>query len=112
MSVELIQPGEQVLLMDANAGAAPQNGNTFALPTTYAKTLAWTTSFASAPGSASVKIQIANDPNGPWSDFDTSTVVAGETKNPGSIAAGFIRAQKSAQSGGGALTVRAVLSYG
>lgn len=94
-------------LFDANAAAAPVNSSDFALPPGKApKYLSWTTFFASAPASCTIKLQVTNDiVNGPWSDLDSSTATAGETKNVGPIGAAFIRGVKSAQSGGGALTL-------
>lgn len=110
MPTELIQPGEQVLLANANAQGAPVNLAAFAMPTTYAKVIAWTTFFASAPSAASIVLQISND-GATWNDFDTSTATAGETRTTNPTAAAFIRVRKASQTGGGALTVTAVLSY-
>lgn len=110
MPTELIQPGERVKLFDANAAGAPVNSAAFAMPTTYAKVLAWTTSFASAPSACSITLEISND-GVVWNTFDTSTATAGETRTTAQTAAAFIRARKATQTGGGALTVTVVLSY-
>jgi hypothetical protein len=110
MSTELIQPGEQVVLVNADAQAAPVNLAEFAMPTSFAKVIAWTTKFASAPSGVSIALQISND-KVVWNDFDTSTATAGETRTTNPTAAAFIRVRKASQTGGGALTVTAVLSY-
>lgn len=110
MTVALLQPGEPFKLMDADAGAAPVNGPTCAMPGTYAKVITWGTSFAAAPASATVKIQISMD-GAVWNDLDSSTAVGGETKTTNPTSAAFVRARKDAQTGGGALTVTAQISY-
>lgn len=110
MPTELIQPGEPVKLFDANAVAAPVNGAEFALPTTFAKYLSWTTFFASAPTAVSVTLEISND-KVVWNTLDTTTALGGETRTISPTAAAFIRARKASQPDGGALTVTLVMSY-
>lgn len=110
MPTELIQPGGQVKLFDANAVAAPVNSAEFALPTTFAKYLSWTTNFASAPTAVSVTLEISNDKL-VWNTLDTTAALGGETRTIGPTAAAFIRARKVSQTGGGALTLTLIMSY-
>lgn len=105
-----LQPGEPVLLFDADAAAAPVNSDAYAMATDHVKYIAWGFSFASAPSACSIKIQVSDD-NSIWTDLDSSTTVGGETKTTNPTAARFIRAQKASQTGGGALTLRTTLSY-
>lgn len=97
-----LNPGIPGLSLDANAGAAPQTGAAYAIPTAV-NTITWITSFASAPGSQTTVLQFSND-NSVWVTGDTTTSTAGESRTVFS-AARFVRAVESARSGGGAITV-------
>lgn len=110
MPVELLQPGEQAKLFDANVAAAPVNSPQFALPTTLAKVISWTYAFASAPSAATIKLQHSND-GVVWSDLDSGTNTAGETRTTPVTDAAFVRARKEVQTGGGALTVTITFGY-
>ncbi len=105
-----LQPGEPVLLFDADAAAAPVSSSSYAMATDHTKHLSWIYSFASAPSSCSVKLQVSDDGT-LWTDLDAGTATTGETRLSNATAARFVRAQKAAQSGGGALTVQVVMSF-
>lgn len=105
-----LQPGEPVLLFDADAGAAPVNSVAYAMATDHVKYLSWKYSFASAPSACSIKLQISDDGT-LWTDLDAGTANAGETRLSNPSAARFVRAQKTSQTGGGALTVQVTMSY-
>lgn len=105
MALNSISLGVPTKLFDADAAAAPVNTPSYALPSAdKAKVITWSTYFASAPTSPSIKLQISMDET-VWSDLDTSTVTTGEVKTATVMNARFIRARKEAQTGGGALTV-------
>jgi len=110
MPTELIQPGEQVKLFDANSVAAPVNSAEFALPTAFAKYFSWTTRFASVPSAVDIDIEVSTDKVN-WQVVGNSTSTAGETGTIGPTAAGFIRARKVSQTGAGAITLTLIMSY-
>jgi hypothetical protein len=105
MVVYSISPGVPVTLMDADAGAAPVTGSTFAIAAMSSRTVTWQTIFASAPGSCTVALQGSLDGGTTWNTLDSSTATGGEIRNITLTGVLLIRAVKAAQSGGGALTV-------
>jgi hypothetical protein len=107
--MEMIGLGDTFKLMDENAVAAPNNGTTYALPSPEnGKLIGWSTAFKdTAPDACTVKLQHSLDGDN-WEDLDESTATAGETRICVLTPAKFVRAVKSAQTNGGALTVRMV----
>lgn len=95
--------------------AAPIDSAVVALPvhnSNFSSEFSWTTEFSSAPASCNIKIQGANAVGGPWTDIDSSSSVSGETRASNVSAYTFLKAIKSAQSGGGALTVIVTMGIG
>jgi hypothetical protein len=102
---EILSLGVVTKLFDEDSAAAPVNSTAFAIQSgDKAKVITWRTSFASAPSACSIKLQ--QSLNGvDFSDLDTSTATAGETRTTGVTATMFLRARKESQTGGGALTL-------
>jgi len=112
MPTQLLQPGEITKLFDANPlGSPPVNSAVFALPTTLAKVITWTYWFSAAPSAASIKLQVSNNVNGPWTDLDPGILTTGETRTSPVTDAAFLRAQKTSQTGAGDLTVEVTFGY-
>ncbi len=110
--MEVFAAGILKTLLDANAVAAPVNGTTFCLPNPNSvKTLTWRTSFASAPSAVTVTLQGSLDGTN-FFTIDSSTATAGEVKVKADVSCLFIRAQKTSQTDGGALTVEVVVTVG
>ena len=105
-----LQAGEPYKLFDANSTAPVANSTAVAVPATLAKVITWAYSFASAPSGTSVKLQMSEDGT-VWTDLDSGTNTAGETKTTSVMNAQFLRAQNASQTGGGALTVTATIGY-
>lgn len=110
MPTFLLQPGEPFKLFDNEAGAAPLNGVAVAVPTTLAKVLTWTYSFASAPSAVSIKVQHSVD-GVIFTDLDTGTATGGETRTTAVNDAVFIRGRRESQTGGGNVTLSIVFGY-
>ena len=105
-----LQPGEPVNLFENDGTAAVANSPAYAMAQDHSKFLSWIYSFASAPSSCSIKLQVSDD-GSLWTDLDAGTATAGETRLTLQTAAKFVRAQKAAQSGGGNLTVTVTMSF-
>ncbi len=99
----LIQNATATNLLDGVAHAAPTTGSTFALPV-KAGVASWQTVFGSAPGAATINLQVSNDGTN-WTTIDTSTSTAGETRQIAAPTALFVRATISAAAGGSTTTV-------
>lgn len=108
--MDMITPGVPVKLFDGDSGSVPKNSTAYALPTAMAKLLTWQYTFASAPSGVSVLLQFSND-NNVWTDLDSGTSTAGETKNASVTAAAYIRARIASQTGGGNQTLTVILGY-
>lgn len=108
--MDMITPGVPVKLFDDDSGSVPKNSTVYALPLAMAKLITWQYTFASAPSAVSLALQMSND-NSVWTDLDTGTATAGETKNAAVTAAAFIRARIVSQTGGGNQTVTVILGY-
>jgi hypothetical protein len=107
-----IFPGDVALAFNAEAPAAGQASQQFALPS-YAgfpengRTLRWQTSFTSAPTSINVALQTAlSDVDAQYQTIDSSTVTAGEARSVSGVRANFVRAKVTAISGGSGVTVQ------
>ncbi len=85
---------------DADSGTT--TGTSFALPA-QAIQCTWVTSYGTGPASITILLETSLD-NSVWSTLDTSTAVAGETRNVNTSAV-FIRARISAISMGDNITV-------
>jgi hypothetical protein len=105
-----LQPGEPIKLFDDDATAPVANSPAYAMPTDHVRFLSWIYSFATAPSSCSIKLQVSDD-GSLWTDLDAGTATTGETRLTVETAARFVRAQKAAQSGGGNLTVQVTMSF-
>ena len=107
-----IFPGDVALAFNAEAPAAGQASQQFALPS-YAgfpengRTLRWQTSFTTAPTSINVVLQTAlGDADAQYQTIDTSTVTAGEARSVSGVRANFVRAKVTSISGGSGVTVQ------
>ena len=110
MAYNYLSIGNVYSLFAADAVAAPVASQEFGiLPNDRAKVIVWSTKFASAPSAASIKLQGSLDGTD-WYDLDTSTAKAGEIRTTSVTASPFLRAYKSSQTGGGALTVKVCIA--
>jgi hypothetical protein len=103
-----VKPAIPYALFDNNSVAAPVNSNSVTLPRSVL-VMNWVYRFASAPSSASIRLQASMDGTY-WFDIDEGTDVNGEARelsNP--IIYPYLRSQKTSQSGGGALTVEVIV---
>lgn len=107
-----IFPGDVALAFNAEAPAAGQGSQQFALPS-YAgfpengRTLRWQTSYTSAPTSINVALQTAlSDVDAQYQTIDSSTVTAGEARSVSGVRANFVRAKVTAIFGGSGVTVQ------
>lgn len=105
-------PGDVALAFNAEAPAAGQASQQFALPS-YAgfpengRTIRWQTVFGSAPSAISVTLQTAMiDSDAQYSTIDTSTATAGEARTVTGVRANFIRAKVGSITGGSGVTVQ------
>ena len=102
--------GQPFKVMDAVAGTPPVTGTSYALAGSgQAKMIGWSTKFASAPSAVDIKIQFSLDDD-IWEDLDESTATAGELRICPLTPANFIRAVLVSQTGGGAATVKVVVT--
>ena len=106
-----IYPGDVAFAFSAESPAPPQSSIQLALPSftgaqgENVRTIAWQTSFASAPTAVNVVLQAADqDADANYATVDTSTNVNGERRQI-LVRARFIRARLVSQTGGGAITV-------
>lgn len=104
-------PGDVVFPFNAESPAPPQASQQYALGPTVGgtgpggRTIAWQTSFASAPTAVSVVLQAADvDVDANYATIDTSTATAGERRQA-QVQARFVRVKLVSQTGGGAITV-------
>ncbi|MGH9758380.1 MAG: hypothetical protein ACRD4M_11640, partial [Candidatus Acidiferrales bacterium] len=107
-----IFPGDVALAFNAEAPAAGQASQQFALPS-YAgfpengRTLRWQISYTSAPASINVALQTAmSDVDAQYQTIDNSTATAGEARSVSGVRANFVRAKVTAISGGSGVTVQ------
>ncbi|MGH7837579.1 MAG: hypothetical protein ACREQC_07095 [Candidatus Binataceae bacterium] len=107
-----IFPGDVALAFNAEAPAAGQASQQFALPS-YAgfpengRTLRWQTSFTAAPTSINVVLQTAlSDADAQYQTIDTSTATGGEARSVSGVRANFVRAKVTSISGGAGVTVQ------
>lgn len=107
-----IFPGDVALAFNAEAPAAGQASQQFALPSysgfpENGRTIRWQTLFGTAPTSVSMILQTAmNDVDAQYATIDTSTVTAGEARTVTGVRGNFIRAKVSAITGGSGVTVQ------
>ena len=107
-----IYPGDVALAFNAEAPAAGQASQQFALPSysgfpENGRTIRWQTLYGTAPTSVSVLLQTAmNDVDAQYAAIDTSTLTAGEARTVTGVRGNFIRAKISAISGGSGVTVQ------
>ena len=107
-----IFPGDVALAFNAEAPAAGQASQQFALPSysgfpENGRTIRWQTLFGTAPTSVSIILQTAmNDVDAQYATIDTSTVTAGEARTVSGVRGNFIRAKVSAITGGSGVTVQ------
>ncbi|HEV2340290.1 MAG TPA: hypothetical protein VGS15_00660 [Candidatus Acidoferrales bacterium] len=107
-----IFPGDVALAFNAEAPAAGQASQQFALPSysgfpENGRTIRWQTLFGTAPTSVSIILQTAmNDVDAQYATIDTSTVTAGEARTVTGVRGNFIRAKVSAITGGSGVTVQ------
>lgn len=107
-----VYPGDVVFAFNAEAPAAGQASQQFALPS-YAgfpengRTIRWQTIFGTAPTSVSVVLQTAmSDSDAQYATVDTSTATTGEARTVAGVRGKFIRAKVSAITGGSGVTVQ------
>jgi hypothetical protein len=107
-----IYPGDVALAFNAEAPAAGQASQQFALPNysgfpENGRTIRWQTLYGTAPSSISVALQTAmNDVAAQYATIDTSTATAGEARTVTGVRGNFIRAIVNAISGGSGVTVQ------
>jgi hypothetical protein len=106
-----IYPGDVAFAFNAESPTPPQSSIQLALPSftgsqgENARTIAWQTSFASAPTAVNVVLQAADqDADANYATVDTSSNVNGERRQI-LVRARFIRARLVSQTGGGAMTI-------
>lgn len=107
-----IFPGDVAFAFNAEAPAAGQASQQFALPS-YAgfpengRTVRWQTSFGSAPSAVSIVLQSAlADSDAQYSTIDTSSATAGEARTVTGVRGNFLRAKVSSITGGSGVTVQ------
>lgn len=84
------------------------NGEAFALP---ARTvvIGWQSSYDVAPGAINVRLEVAMDEAGPWTQIDVTTVVGGEFRTIAvPTAARFIRARPATNADPVAVTIQII----
>jgi len=107
-----IYPGDVVFAFNAEAPAAGQASQQFALPNysgfpENGRTIRWQTIFGTAPTSVSVVLQTAMiDSDAQYATVDTSTATSGEARTIAGVRGNFIRAKVSAITGGSGVTVQ------
>jgi hypothetical protein len=107
-----IYPGDVALAFNAEAPAAGQASQQFALPNysgfpENGRTIRWQTLYGTAPSSISVALQTAmSDVPAQYATIDTSTATAGEARTVTGVRGNFIRAIVNAISGGSGVTVQ------
>ena len=107
-----IYPGDVALAFNAEAPAAGQASQQFALPSysgfpENGRTIRWQTLYGTAPTSVSIALQTAmNDVDTQYATIDTSTATGGEARTVTGVRGNFIRAKVSAISGGSGVTVQ------
>jgi hypothetical protein len=107
-----IYPGDVALAFNAEAPAAGQASQQFALPSysgfpENGRTIRWQTLYGTAPTSVSIVLQTAmNDVDAQYATIDTSSATAGESRTITGVRGNFIRAKVSAISGGSGVTVQ------
>jgi hypothetical protein len=107
-----IYPGDIALAFNAEAPAAGQSSQQFALPNysgfpENGRTIRWQTIYGTAPSSISVALQTAmSDANAQYATIDTSTATAGEARTVTGVRGNFIRVIVNAISGGSGVTVQ------
>jgi hypothetical protein len=107
-----IYPGDIALAFNAEAPAAGQSSQQFALPNysgfpENGRTIRWQTIYGTAPSSVSVALQTAmSDANAQYATIDTSTATAGEARTVTGVRGNFIRVIVNAISGGSGVTVQ------
>lgn len=108
----LIYPGDVAFAFNAEAPAANQASQQFALPSysgfpENGRTIRWQTIFGTAPASVSVALQTAMiDADAQYTTIDTSTAVSGEARTASGVRGNFIRAKVTSISGGSGVTVQ------
>src|SRR5487761_472832 len=107
-----IYPGDVVFAFNAEAPAAGQASQQFALPNysgfpENGRTIRWQTIFGTAPTSVSVVLQTAmTDSDAQYATVDTSTATTGEARTIAGVRGNFIRAKVSDITGGSGVTVQ------
>lgn len=107
-----IYPGDVALAFSAEAPAAGQASQQFALPNysgfpENGRTIRWQTIYGTAPTSVSVALQTAmSDADAQYATIDASTATAGEARTVTGVRGNFIRAKVTAISGGSGVTVQ------
>ncbi|MHB8484261.1 MAG: hypothetical protein ACYDCM_00820 [Candidatus Acidiferrales bacterium] len=107
-----VYPGDVVFAFNAEAPAAGQASQQFALPSysgfpENGRTIRWQTIFGTAPTSVSVVLQTAMiDSDAQYATVDTSTATTGEARTVAGVRGNFIRAKVSAITGGSGVTVQ------
>ncbi len=107
-----IYPGDVALAFNAEAPAAGQSSQQFALPNysgfpENGRTIRWQTIYGTAPASVSIALQTAmSDANAQYATIDTSTATAGEARTVTGVRGNFIRAIVNSISGGSGVTVQ------
>lgn len=107
-----IYPGDVALAFNAEAPAAGQSSQQFALPNysgfpENGRTVRWQTIYGTAPTSVSVALQTAmSDADAQYATIDTSTAASGEARTVTGVRGNFIRAKLTAISGGSGVTVQ------
>ena len=107
-----IYPGDVALAFNAEAPAAGQASQQFALPSysgfpENGRTIRWQTLYGTAPTSISVQLQTAmNDVDAQYTMIDSSTNTGGEARPVAGVRGNFIRAKIISISGGSGVTVQ------
>jgi len=107
-----IYPGDVALAFNAEAPAAGESSQQFALPSyggfpENGRTIRWQTLFGTAPTSVNIALQTAmNDVDAQYATIDSSTATAGEARTVTGVRAKFVRAKVTAMSGGSGVTVQ------
>ena len=91
-----------------NADAVVEAKTAFALPSRTA-TVGWQTSWPVNPGAVNIRLEVAMDETGPWTEIDVTTVVGGEFRTVAvPTAARFIRARVVTNTGAVLITVQII----
>ena len=107
-----VYPGDVVFAFNAEAPAAGQASQQFALPSysgfpENGRAIRWQTIFGTAPTSVSVVLQTAMvDADTQYTTVDTSTATTGEARTVAGVRGKFIRAKVNAITGGSGVTVQ------